>query len=86
MLTLPQCRSATAWVPRKYILQIMSKGLPKAKKDFYHAEMDTKINVGTNVDSLLDDVEISGPSNAEIPVSEKKLYGTVLKKLKNCQC
>ena len=33
--------------------------------------MDTKINVGTSVDSLFDDGEISGPSNSEIPVTEK---------------
>ena len=39
--------------------------------------MNTKINVGTSVDSLLGDGGISGPSNAEIPVSEKKCGATV---------
>ena len=37
-------------------------------------------------DSLLDDGEISGLSNAEIPVSEKKSCVELLRKLKKCQC
>ena len=60
-------------VLHKYILQIMSRGLLKSKKGFLSCdiEIDTKINVGTSVDLLLDDGVLSAPSNAEIHVCEK---------------